>query len=89
MPHGQETPAKKYIADVRLIVARHGNLAVGAESIGEHSDLYLLGLTSLATVNVMLALENHFDIEFPDTKLGRATFSSVGTLAEAVSELKG
>ena len=29
-------------------------------------DLYLLGLTSHATVNVMLALEDEFEIEFPE-----------------------
>jgi acyl carrier protein len=34
-------------------------------------------------------LENHFDIEFPDSKLGRGTFASVEAIAEAVAELKG
>jgi acyl carrier protein len=90
MPQEQATLAKMtHIADVRRIVSRHGNLTVSVESLQDDSDLYFAGLTSLATVNVMLALENHFDVEFPDAKLGRMTFSSFEAIAEVVAELKG
>jgi acyl carrier protein len=90
MPQEQATLAKMtYLAHIRRIVAQHGNLSVSVERLKDDSDLYLAGLTSLATVNVMLALENHFDIEFPDEKLGRMTFSSFDAIAEVVAELKG
>src|SRR5262245_35925375 len=75
------------LAAIRAILAQYGHLAVDAESLKENSDLYLAGLTSLATVNVMLALENHFDIEFPDSMLSRKTFASLEAIAEAVAEL--
>ena len=78
-----------YLADIRRIVAQHGNLSTRVDELRDDSDLYLAGLTSLATVNVMLMLENHFDIEFPDSKLGRGTFASLEAIAEAVAELKG
>jgi acyl carrier protein len=90
MPQEQETRAKlTYLAHIRRIVAQHGYLSVSVESLKDDSNLYLAGLTSLATVNVMLVLENHFDIEFPDAKLGRMTFSSFEAIAEVVAELKG
>lgn len=72
---------------IREVLVQYGRLAVNAHSLPIDSDLYLAGLTSLATVNVMLALENHFDIEFPDAMLGRQTFASIEAIAEAVAEL--
>ena len=75
------------LASIRVILAQHGRLSVNADSLSETGDLYFAGLTSLATVNVMLALENHFDIEFPDSMLSRKTFTSLESIAEAVAEL--
>jgi acyl carrier protein len=74
---------------VRAIVIQHGRLPGGGKLITEEDDLYGAGLTSLATVGVMLALEEHFDIEFPDSKLNRTTFRSVASIAAVVSELVG
>jgi acyl carrier protein len=75
------------LAAIRQILAKHGRLSVDAGGLPDHGDLYAAGLTSLATVNVMLALENHFDIEFPDSMLSRKTFASIESIAEAVAEL--
>lgn len=74
---------------VREIILQHGRLPGGGASLTDETDLYALGLTSLATVGVMLAIEEHFDVEFPDSKLNRATFRSVSTLASLISELVG
>lgn len=70
---------------IREIIARHGRLAAG--SFADSDDLYQVGLTSLATVGVMLALEEQFDIEFPESKLSRATFRSIEAIAETIDEL--
>ncbi len=75
------------IVAIRDIVAQHGRLATDVKQLSDTDDLYQAGLTSLGTVNLMLALENHFDIEFPDTMLSRKTFSSLESIADAVSEL--
>jgi acyl carrier protein len=75
------------LAAIRDILARHGRLSIDVNTLQDDSDLYAAGLTSLATVNVMLALENHFDIEFPDALLSRKTFASLESIAEAVAEL--
>jgi len=74
---------------VRAIVAKHARLSADINSLADDSDLYAAGLTSLTTVNLMLALEDHFDVEFPDKMLGRKTFESIQSLSEAIEELLG
>jgi acyl carrier protein len=72
---------------VRTIVAQHARLATDVSELSDSSDLYAAGLTSLTTVNLMLAIEDHFDIEFPDKMLGRKTFESIQSLSEAIEEI--
>ena len=72
---------------IRDLVIQHGRLGVDRASLQDDSDLYQAGLTSLGTVNLMLALENHFDIEFPDAMLTRKTFASFESIADAVAGL--
>lgn len=72
---------------IRKILTEHSKLSVNLSSLSAGSDLYDAGLTSLTTVNVMLAIEDHFDVEFEDSMLSRATFQSVDSLVEAVEEL--
>ena len=77
-----------YSDDIRTILAEHGRLLVDAATLSDDADLYEAGLTSLSTVNVMLALEEHFDVEFLDRMLGRKTFGSIRSLDEAIAELQ-
>ena len=78
-----------YQAQIRDIVAAHGRLLVDVGTLSDESDLYEAGLTSLSTVNLMLALEEHFDVEFLDRMLGRKTFQSIQSLSDAITELCG
>lgn len=73
---------------IREILAQHARLQVGVDQLTEDSDLYQAGLTSLSTVNLMLALEERFDVEFLDRMLGRKTFGSIRALDEAIAELR-
>ncbi|MCH9694266.1 MAG: acyl carrier protein [Gammaproteobacteria bacterium] len=73
--------------NIRRILSEHGKLPVDVTTLADESDLYESGLTSLTTVNIMLAIEDHFDIEFEDSMLSRATFQSVNSLADAIEEL--
>jgi acyl carrier protein len=72
---------------VREILTQHGRLSIDVSGIDEESDLYGYGLTSLATVGIMLALEDRFDIEFPESMLSRKTFKSVAAITQAVVNL--
>src|SRR4051812_37776553 len=87
---GKHWEVRSVVSDlvaIREILARHGHLSVPVNTLTDDGDLYSAGLTSLGTVNLMLALENHFDVEFPDSMLTRKTFASLEAIAEAVSEL--
>jgi acyl carrier protein len=75
------------VAVIRGIVAEHGRLAVDVSTLDENASLYGAGLTSHASVNVMLALEDEFDIEFPERLLKRATFESIANLRGALDSL--
>jgi len=77
-----------YSEDIRSILAEHARLLVDVDTLTDDSDLYQAGLTSLSTVNLMLALEEHFDVEFLDSMLGRKTFGSIRSLSDAISQLK-
>jgi acyl carrier protein len=44
-------------------------------------------MTSHAAVNVMLALESEFDVEFPDHMLTRSVFESIATIRGAIALL--
>lgn len=76
-----------YDKKIRDILSKHSRLSVDFGSIDPKDDLYDAGLTSLTTVNIMLAIEDEFDIEFPDNKLNRQTFESIESLLELVEEL--
>jgi len=78
-----------YSDQIRPIVAEHARLRVNVDQLSDDADLYEAGLTSLSTVNLMLALEEHFDVEFSDRMLGRKTFSSLSALSDAIAELRG
>jgi acyl carrier protein len=73
---------------LRRILAESARLDVPADTIADDADLYASGLSSLATVHVMLAIEDEFGIEIPDRMLTRRLFSSIDSLAAAVTELQ-
>jgi acyl carrier protein len=75
-------------SQVREIVAEHGRLSVDVASLSDTDSLYEAGMTSHASVNVMLALEDAFDVEFPDEMLKRSVFESVASITEALSQLE-
>jgi acyl carrier protein len=74
--------------DIRQVIAEHGRLPADARALARDADLYEAGMTSHASVSVMLALEDRFDVEFPDRMLKRSVFASVAAIAAALSELQ-
>lgn len=77
------------VEQIRAILKDHSGLAGGVEALKEDSDLFRAGMTSHASVNVMLALEAAFDVEFPDRMLRARVFGSIGTIKAALEELRG
>ncbi|MBD8892433.1 acyl carrier protein [Roseibium litorale] len=72
---------------IRELLSKHGGLPVAADQLADTADLYEAGLSSFASVQLMLALEEEFDIEFPEAYLNRKTFSSISAIAEALADI--
>ena len=72
---------------IRRILKDHGRLSADADGLADDADLYQAGMTSHASVNVMLALEGEFDVEFPDHMLKRGVFGSIASIRSAIAEL--
>ena len=78
-PSGTERIA----ALVQKLLAKRGiDRAVGADE-----DLAEAGLSSLDTVNLMLAVEAEFDVKIPDRDMTPANFRTVARIGALVSTL--
>ena len=74
-------------SEIREILKDHARLPVDVDDLPVDSDLYQCGMTSHASINVMLALENAFDVEFPDHLLKRSVFASIASIEAALDEI--
>ena len=72
---------------IRQVLRDHGRLNRDVDALAAEADLYQAGMTSHASVNVMLALEAEYDVEFPDHMLTRNVFRSIDSIQRALSEL--
>jgi acyl carrier protein len=74
--------------EIRRVLRDHARLPVDVGSLDDNADLFLAGMTSHASVNVMLALEDAFDVEFPDDMLKRSVFETIADIAAAIRILQ-
>ncbi len=72
---------------IRGILAEHARMPVDPRTLSDRDDLYDSGMTSHASVQVMLALEEAFDVEFPDSMLTRSIFGSIASISGAIEQL--
>lgn len=72
---------------IRTLLAKLGGLPVSVDTVADDADLYAAGLSSFASVQLMLGLEEAFDIEFPDHLLNRKSFASIGAIEATVKSI--
>ena len=79
------------IDDVQMVIG--GALQLGARVKTMDASTPLLGaipeLDSMAVVNVITALEEHFGISVADDEIGAATFATLGSLSAFVEQKLG
>lgn len=75
------------IDGIREIISQHGRLPVDVSAVRDDANLYEAGMTSHASVNLMLALEDRFDVEFPDEMLTRNAFESIASIRRSLLSL--
>ncbi len=73
---------------LRAILKQHAKLRVSMDQLPDDANLFEAGLDSLAMVNVMLAIEDAFQVELPDAMLSRETFSTIASLCHVVERLQ-
>jgi acyl carrier protein len=73
---------------IRKLIGDHARLPIDASSLTDSEDLYQAGMTSHASVMLMLGLENEFGVEFPDSMLTRDIFASIDAIAGAITSLQ-
>ncbi|MGO4564446.1 acyl carrier protein [Rhizobium sp. 2YAF20] len=69
---------------IRGLLGKFGGLPVALDQIADETDLYSAGLSSFASVQLMLGIEDAFDIEFPDNLLNRKSFASIAAIEKTV-----
>ena len=72
---------------IRALLSEHARLGADVASLSDTDDLYSAGMTSHASVTVMLACEDEWDIEFPQQMLKKSTFGSIANIRDALAEL--
>ena len=76
------------IARVKTVLAAQAELNQDVTGLDIDADLFAAGMSSRATVGVMLGLESEFDLEFPDNMLRRDVFESIRAIGDAISSLQ-
>ena len=76
-------------AKIRALLERLNEFPAGADVLRDDADLHAAGLSSYGTVELMVAIEEEFGVEFPDALLTRATFGSIDSVSAAVASLLG
>ena len=75
------------IERIRDVIRQHVPLTVDVDTLDEGADLYQVGMSSQASVTLMLAVEDEFDVEFPDAALTRSSFQSMRAIADVLATL--
>jgi acyl carrier protein len=79
MQHVEEV--KNILSDVLSLGERKNSLKEDSHLLGSIPEL-----DSMAVVNVITALEEHFDITVDDDEISAKTFETVGSLAQFVEQ---
>ena len=76
------------IDTIRQVIETYGNLRAPALMLTPDADLYAVGLTPFAAIQVTLALEETFDVEFPARMLRPQSFASINSIVACLDELR-
>ena len=72
---------------IQNCLVEHLRMVNSPQEIPVDADLSTLGLTSMAATNLLIDLEDEFNVQFPDSMLTPEVFHSVDSLGEAISSL--
>lgn len=78
--HRPDPGRTRMVARIREVLAERARLSVPLEAVSDDQDLQALGMTSFASVQVLLGLEEAFAVEITDTVLRRHSLASISAI---------
>jgi acyl carrier protein len=79
---------KAMLETIQRLIDEKGSLSIAARNLPRDGDLHRAGLTPFSAIQVMLALEKEFNIEFPKWMLNRQSMSSIDAIVSRLCELQ-
>jgi acyl carrier protein len=68
------------------LVRRHLKFLKGEDALAADDNLGQLGLDSMASIELLFEIEDHFGVQVPEELLAEDTFQSLNTLSELLSK---
>jgi acyl carrier protein len=72
---------------LQLLVRRHLKFLKAKDSLAVDDNLGELGLDSMASIELLVEIEDHFGVQIPEEFLAEDTFQSLNTLSELLSKV--
>ena len=72
---------------IKRLIDQEASVAICADDLALHANLYALGLTPYAAVRLLVAIERAFEVEFPRHRLNKRSMSSIAAIAAGLDEL--
>ena len=79
----------KYQDEITKIIEEIINFTESIENIKNDTNLQNIGMDSITFVRVVVEIENHFEIEFPNEKLIITQAGTIKDLCQIVMEVRG
>lgn len=76
----------RYEKKIREIIASHLNVT-SIDSFDSNGDLRSIGMDSISFVAIVVAIENEFDIEFPNDKFLISESGTIYLLSQIVEDI--
>lgn len=81
-------PDPNTLATIKDLVVENVEPIDSVDELADDAVLRDLGMDSMSALNLMLDLEEEFDVQFPEELLTDETFRSAASLAEATEMLR-
>jgi acyl carrier protein len=79
---------KSLLETVLRVIDEKANLLTPTQKLVVSADLCGVGLTPFSAIQLMLALENEFNVKFPERMLNRRSLSSINAICSCIRQLQ-
>lgn len=79
---------RESVSTIRAILDAHAGLSKPVRRVRRADNLFSLGMTGLAAVDVMLAVEAAFGVAFPSPMLCKSNVASIDAILSSLRKLQ-